>query len=95
MNMDSEFVIPPQVRAHMVGEELVLLHLESGTYFGLDPVGARVWQFVRAGKSLSQACDAMVEEYDVSREVLEQDVLALACDLVDKKLVSVAQTRQV
>ncbi len=32
----------------------------------------------------------MVEEYDVSCQVLEQDVLALARDLVDKKLVSVA-----
>ena len=90
MNMDSEFVIPPQVRARTVGEEMVLLHLESGTYFGLDPVGARVWQLIQAGKSLRQACDAVIEEYDVSREVLEQDVLALARDLVDKKLVNVA-----
>jgi hypothetical protein len=32
----------------------------------------------------------MIKEYDVSRHVLEHDVLALACDLVDKKLVSVA-----
>ncbi len=90
MNIDNAFVIPPQVRSRMVGEEMVLLHLESGIYFGLDPVGARVWQLIQAGKSLSQACDAMIEEYDVSRQVLEQDVLALARDLVDKKLVSVA-----
>ena len=90
MNMNSQFAIPPQVLARTVGEETVLLHLESGTYFGLDPVGARTWQLIQAGKSLSQACDAMIEEYDVSREVLEQDVLALARDLVDKKLVSVA-----
>ncbi len=90
MNMDSQFVVPPQVRARMVGEETVILHLESGIYFGLDPVGARAWQLIQAGKSLSQACDAMIAEYDVSRQVLEQDVLALARDLVDKKLVSVA-----
>jgi hypothetical protein len=89
MDIDSAFVIPPQVRARTVGEEMVLLHLENGIYFGLDPVGARVWQLIQAGKSLSQACDAMIEEYDVSRQVLEQDVLALAGDLVDKKLVSV------
>ena len=90
MNMDSEFVIPPQVRARAVGEEMVLLHLETGIYFGLDPVGVRVWQLIQAGKSLRQACDAVIEEYDVSREVLEQDVLALARNLVDKKLVNVA-----
>lgn len=90
MNMDSQFLVPPQVRARMVGEETVLLHLESGIYFGLDPVGARAWQLIQAGKSLSEACDAIIQEYDVSRQVLEQDVLALARDLVDKKLVSVA-----
>jgi Coenzyme PQQ synthesis protein D (PqqD) len=90
MNVDCAFVIPPEVRARMVGEELVLLHLESGIYFGLDPVGARAWQLIEGGKSLSQACDAMIEEYDVSREVLKQDVLALARDLVDKNLLSVA-----
>jgi Coenzyme PQQ synthesis protein D (PqqD) len=90
MNMDSEFVIVPHVRARTVGEEMVLLHLESGIYFGLDAVGAHVWQLIQAGKSLRQACDALIEEYDVSREILEQDVLALARDLVDKKLVNVA-----
>ena len=90
MNMDSEFVIPPHVRARTVGEEMVLLHLESGIYFGLDPVGAQVWQLIQTGKSLRKACDAVIEEYDVSREILEQDVLALARDLIDKKLVNVA-----
>ena len=59
MNMDSQFVVPPQVRARMVGEETVILHLESGIYFGLDPVGARAWQLIQAGKSLSSGlrCD--------------------------------------
>ncbi len=90
MNMNSQFVVPPQVRARTVGEETVLLHLDSGTYFGLDPVGTRAWQLIQAGKSLSQACDTIIEEFDVSRQVLEQDVLALARDLVGKKLVCVA-----
>ena len=90
MNMNSQFVVPPQVRARTVGEETVLLHLDSGTYFGLDPVGTRAWQLIKTGKSLNEACDAIIEEFDVSRQVLEQDVLALARDLVDKKLVSVA-----
>ncbi len=90
MNINSQFVVPPQVRARTVGEETVLLHLDSGTYFGLDPVGTRTWQLIQAGKSLSQVCDAIIEEFDVSRQVLEQDVLALARDLVGKKLVCVA-----
>ena len=53
MNINSQFVVPPQVLARVVGEETVLLHLDSGTYFGLDPVGTRAWQLIQAGKSLS------------------------------------------
>ena len=90
MNMDSTISIPPQVLAREVGTETVILHLESGTYFGLDPVGARMWQLFEAGKSLAEMCDVMVEEYDVAREVLERDVLALADELLEKRLISVA-----
>jgi len=88
MNLDSAFDIPPEVSARKVGEELVMLDLVSGTYFGLDPVGMRLWELLQEGKSLRQVCDTMIEEFDVSRDVLEQDVLALVRDLVDKKLVS-------
>lgn len=88
--MDSAFVVAPEVRSRNVGEETVMIDLGSGTYFGLDPIGARMWQLIQKGKSLHQICDVMIEEFDVSREMLEHDALALARDLVDKKLVSVA-----
>ena len=89
MNMDHKFTIPAEVMARKVGEETVLLDLASGTYFGLDPVGARIWQLIEGGKSLAQVCDVMVEEYDVTREVLERDALTLTAELVEKKLISV------
>jgi Coenzyme PQQ synthesis protein D (PqqD) len=88
MNLDTIFAIPPEVQARTVGEEMAMLDLASGTYFGLDSVGMRLWQLLQEGMSLRQICDTMIEEFDVSREVLEQDVLALVRDLVDKKLVS-------
>ena len=90
MNINSIFVIPPDVMARMVGNETVILALESGTYFGLDPIGARMWELITAGKSLAQVCDTMVAEYEVQRDLLERDLLSLVGELVKKKLVSVA-----
>lgn len=74
--------------ARQLGEETVILDLESGTYFGLDPVGARIWQLMKEGKSLLEICEAMLEEYEVSREELERDALALAQDLEARSLIS-------
>ena len=66
------------------------IELASGTYFGLDPVGARIWQLMVEGKALAEVCESMLAEYEVTPERIELDVLALAQDLSAKQLISVA-----
>jgi hypothetical protein len=88
MNLTDKPTIPAQVMARQVGDETVILDLGSGTYFGLDPVGARIWQLIGEGKTLGEICDTMLDEYDVSREALELDVVELADKLLEQKLIS-------
>ena len=38
----------------------VILDLASGTYYGLDPVGARMWQLMADGQTLAAICDTMI-----------------------------------
>lgn len=64
-----------------VGEELVLLQLASGTYFGLDPVGARAWQLLAEQRSLEEVCAVMIGEYEVSPEELWPDLSSLIASL--------------
>ena len=90
MMPSSKITISPNVVSRAVGEETVILDLESGTYFGLDSIGARVWQMMEEGRTLSEICDVMVAEYDVSRETLEQDAVRLASELAAKRLISIA-----
>ena len=90
MNLSDKVSIPPQVMARTVGDETVILDLASGTYFGLDPVGARIWELMGEGKTLSEVCGQMLEEYEVSRDDLERDVLRLAQELTDQGLVGLA-----
>lgn len=88
MNLETRLTIPPEVMARAVARETVILDLASGTYFGLDPVGARVWTLIGEGKRLRDVCDVMMDEFDVARATLENDVLKLAGELVEKKLLA-------
>ena len=90
MKLSDKITIPAQVMARQVGEETVILDLASGTYFGLDPVGARIWQLMAEGKTLAEVCEAMLAEYEVLREAIERDVFGLAQDLSAKQLISIA-----
>ena len=89
MSLSDIVTIPSQVMARQVGNESVILDLSSGTYYGLDPVGARIWQLMTEGQTLAQVCETMLAEYEVSREDIERDVLALVQTLADKQLVGV------
>jgi hypothetical protein len=87
MKLTDKVVLPTQVMARQVGEETVILDLASGTYFGLDPVGARIWKLMGEGKTLAEICETMLEEYEVEREQLETDVLRLTGELLERGLV--------
>ena len=87
MKLTDGVTIPPQVMARTVGDETVILDLASGTYFGLDPIGARIWGLMGEGRVLAEICSTMLEEYEVEREQLEADVLRLTTELAERGLI--------
>jgi Coenzyme PQQ synthesis protein D (PqqD) len=88
MSLYTKMSIPAQVMARSVGDETVILDLVSGTYYGLDVVGARIWQLIASGQTIPEICDTIFAEYVVERELLERDVRALIQSLADQKLVN-------
>ncbi len=89
MTLDYALDITPNVIARQVGDEIVLLDLDNGTYFGLDPIGARIWELISQGRTLAAVCEVILDEYDVTREIIEQDLLKLVADLAAQRLVKV------
>lgn len=71
----------PDVLVQQIGEEAVLLDLSSGTYFGLDPLGARIWSLLADGSSIADLTNILLQEYDVPRKVLERDLDKLLAEL--------------
>jgi len=84
------FVVPPRVLFQKVHDEVVLLDLEAGDYFGLNPVGAHVWRLLGRGMDLDAIVDALYERYDTPRERLAADVQALVEELLDRGLLRAA-----
>jgi hypothetical protein len=83
--------IAPDVLFRHVGDETVLLGLDSESYFGLDAVGTRIWRLVESRPTVGDLVEILLEEYDVDREVLENDVDELLSRLVDAGLVRVEE----
>jgi len=77
-----------QVSARVEGE-FVILNLADEVYYGLDGVGARVWELLSEPRAVSEVASAIAAEYEVDGETAQRDLLALLNELAGRKLVEV------
>lgn len=73
-----------------LSQEAVILDLASGVYFGLDAVGARIWQILETPRSIGEIRDALLLEYRVDAAACEQSVARFAGELLSKGLLEIA-----
>ncbi|WP_140485432.1 PqqD family protein [Flavobacterium sp. GSA192] len=52
----------------------VMMHLDKGKYFGLDPVAKRIWELIEEPKNITEITSALLEEFEVSAEQCKQEV---------------------
>ena len=70
-------------------DAIVMMDVDGGQYYELDPVAARIWMLVDAQRTMRSICDALMEEYDVSAETCGQDTLEFARTAVEMRIVRV------
>ena len=71
-----------------LSDEAVILQLQDGIYYGLDPVGASIWKLIQTPKIITEVRDAILEEYDVTPERCEADLRALVAKMKEQRLVT-------
>lgn len=89
LSLRDSLSVGSDVVFRQLDDEAVLLNLKTGTYFGLDPVGARIWQLIVQQGSLADVFASMVEEYAGEPEDIERDLLELGRQLCAKGLAEV------
>ena len=87
--VSSVTAVRDQVSCDLAGEA-VILNLKSGFYYGLDPVGARIWSLIQKATPVRAILDQLLEEYEVAPDQCERDLLNLLKDMAAKELIDVA-----
>ena len=83
-----------QVLDGELDDNQVMMHLEKGKYFGLNPVGKRIWELIEEPKSVADITQSLMAEFDVTEAQCTSEVRAfldkaVTCDIVQKYEVEV------
>lgn len=58
-----------------IDDELVMMSVEHGQYYGLGGVGPRVWELIEEPRTFEDLVNQILEEFEVEREVCEKDMV--------------------
>ncbi len=75
MNLDIKYQCDPEIISSKIDNDIVMMSLELGKYYGLNPVGRRIWELFETPQSITDIMRVLIVEYDVSPDDCQKDVV--------------------
>ncbi len=91
LSANSRVVVSPEQVSCDLSGEAAILNLKTGTYFGLNEVGARIWNLIKEPKTVNEIRDTLLQEYEVEPGQCEADLLGLLNELAAKELIEIKE----
>jgi predicted aldo/keto reductase-like oxidoreductase len=73
-----------------LNDEVALLHLDTAMYFGLQGVGAQIWESLEQPRSVADICEDITKQFDVAPATCHDDVVRFLKGLQDAGLIETA-----
>lgn len=72
-----------------LGDELVMLDIETGFYHGLNEIGGHIWGLLQEPIAVADLYAHMLAEYEVEPEACQDELLAFLKRLHSRKLLHI------
>ena len=83
----EDIVIAPGVRETASEDGAVLLDIEQGICFSLNPVGLKIWELLKTHHSVDEIADDLAQDFPISRSQILSDVVEFLQSLEAKRLI--------
>jgi len=83
----EKFIQNKAIVQSKIGEEVVMLDMDSGFYFGLNSVASVIWGILANAIGFEALIDQLMTQFDVERALCEADTLELLDQMLDKNII--------
>lgn len=88
-NVDQKVRISNDILFRELEGEAVLLNIQTGIYFGLDPLGTKIWQLFQKKYSIEEVSKSIRNDYEVDAQSCREDILNFTASLQKNGLIDV------
>lgn len=92
MTIDPQTTISrnPAILFNDFDDGIMMMDIDSGLYFDVDSIGARIWSLLDQPATLADLCAALADEYDVDPVTCLDQTSEFVSELAEKGLVRIS-----
>lgn len=91
ININSVITKNAAIISSKMDDEVVMMSIEKGNYYGLNPVAAEIWEMLTEPMSVQAIIDRLMEDFEVDPEQCHAEVVAYLAKLVGEGLITVSE----
>ena len=91
LSLQTTVMVTSQQVSCPLGDEAAILNMKNSVYYGVNPVGATVWNLLKEAKTVAEIRDVILDEYEVDEVRCEKDLLALLEEMRSEGLIEVRE----
>ena len=69
-----------------VDGETVMMSIENGSYYGMNPTGNYIWNLLEQEKSIADLLENIAKTFTLSKEQCENEVLPFIQKMINEKI---------
>ncbi|MDJ1181920.1 lasso peptide biosynthesis PqqD family chaperone [Roseofilum casamattae] len=89
--LEQTIVRNEEILASVMEDEVVMMNLQTDSYYGANTVGTRIWELLEQPLTVGELCAKLQQEFDVDDETCQRDVLPFVEKIIDEKLVRIIE----
>ncbi len=89
LNRNSIVQRDPEVIAAEADQDLVMVSIANGSYYGISNVARSIWEAIEYPKQISNLIDDLASTYNVDQAKCEEETLLFLRDLLAERLLQV------
>ncbi|MDD5711442.1 MAG: lasso peptide biosynthesis PqqD family chaperone [Smithellaceae bacterium] len=89
LHTDTLVVRAEGIVATAMDGQWVMMSVENGRYYSLDPVGSRIWDLIKSPLTVNELVATLLTEYEVEEEQCRTNVTIFLNEMIKKGLVAI------
>ena len=88
LSLNQKISRTPSVLSSSIDDETVMMSIEQGMYYNLNPIASAIWAMLETPHTFDQITEKLMEEYDVDQPTCQTETAEFLQALAKRKLIT-------